>query len=182
MKSSEVFFTSDTHFGHKKMAALRGFADVDEMNERMVEVWNSIVPRTGVVYHMGDVSFMSKAKTQALLYRLNGSICLVRGNHDGDSTTKTTRFMWVRDYYELKVEDTDVRIIMCHYAFRVWNMSHYGTWNLHGHSHGNLPPIGGQMDVGVDTNRLSPYTYAAVAANMRVRGSFVPVDHHKEPT
>jgi hypothetical protein len=40
---------------------------------------------------------------------------------------------------------------MCHFAFRSWNLMHYGSWNLHGHSHGNLPPSRGkQLDVGVD--------------------------------
>ena len=31
-------------------------------------------------------------------------------------------------------------VVLCHYAMRVWDRSHYGSWHLYGHSHGNLPP------------------------------------------
>ena len=30
-------------------------------------------------------------------------------------------------------------IVLCHYAMRVWQKSHYGAWMLYGHSHGTLP-------------------------------------------
>lgn len=30
---------------------------------------------------------------------------------------------------------------MSHYAMRVWNQSHKGSWMLHGHSHGTLEPM-----------------------------------------
>ena len=42
---------------------------------------------------------------------------------------------------------------------RVWNKSHYGSWELYGHSHGTLEPIGKQLDVGVDTNNFYPYSF-----------------------
>jgi calcineurin-like phosphoesterase family protein len=47
-------------------------------------------------------------------------------------------------------------IILCHYAMRVWDRSHYGSMHLYGHSHGHLPDYGKSMDVGVDCHNYYP--------------------------
>ena len=39
---------------------------------------------------------------------------------------------------------------------RVWARSHYNSWQVYGHSHGNLPSVGKQWDVGVDNNDYHP--------------------------
>jgi calcineurin-like phosphoesterase family protein len=39
--------------------------------------------------------------------RLHGNICLIRGNHDKTADRMKESFSWVKDYYELKVEDAD---------------------------------------------------------------------------
>lgn len=180
--SEQLYFTSDTHFGHKMMAeTIRGFPSIDEMDAALIERWNAVVPKKGaMVFHLGDVSFRPNARTEQILMDLNGTKLLVEGNHDRLSGATRGQFAWVKDYYELTVEDTKQRLVLCHYAFRTWNRAHFGAWNLHGHSHGNLPNIGGQMDVGVDTNNLLPYTYAEVAAFLSVR-PYIAVDHHAPP-
>lgn len=180
MHSSELYFTSDTHFGHKMIAEkIRGFSSTDEMDEFLIKMWNAVIPPDGRVYHLGDLSFRNRPRTESILARLNGIKCLILGNHDHLSKVAYAAFQWVKDYYELKVEDTGQRIVLCHYAFRVWNRGHYGAWNLHGHSHGNLlPEIWGQLDVGVDTNSLAPYTYADVVAKMALKPAYEPADHH----
>ncbi len=54
------------------------------------------------------------------------------------------------------------------------------AWMLYGHSHGNLPDIGGKtMDVGVDCHGYKPISLDEVAEFMAGR-EFVPVDHHIE--
>lgn len=50
----------------------------------------------------------------------------------------------------------EYHITLCHYAMRVWNKSHFNAWQLYGHSHGNLSPLGKQYDVGVDNNDFNP--------------------------
>lgn len=176
-----TFFTADTHYFHKGILeySKRPFADVSEMNEAMVNRWNSVVSKNDIVYHLGDVSMGSSKATREILYSLNGLIRLVRGNHDraikGDLAK---RFEWVKDYYEAKGPDGR-KIILCHYAFQVWNQSHYGSWHLHGHSHGSLAPWNvKRMDVGVDTNKFYPYSMDKIEALMALRG-FSAVDHHK---
>ena len=52
----EIFFTADTHFCHGKsfLYEPRGFTNVNEMNETIVERWNSVVKPEDEVYHLGD--------------------------------------------------------------------------------------------------------------------------------
>jgi calcineurin-like phosphoesterase family protein len=178
-----IFFTGDTHYGHRLMISekvrnRRPFSNTHEMNNALVEAWNAKVGHSDEVYHLGDVSFMSPKWTKEVLYRLNGRIYLLRGNHDkrmkGDVLD---RFEWVQHYFELHVQKQ--LIVLCHYAFRVWNKSHHGSWNLHGHSHNNLSDVGGlQLDVGVDGREdYTPWSLDEVSDYMRARER-VRVDHH----
>lgn len=59
-------------------------------------------------------------------------------------------------------------IVLCHYALRVWDRSHYGSWHLFGHSHGHLPGLGLSLDIGVDCHGYRPLSLAEVADNMRL--------------
>lgn len=199
-----IFFVSDTHFGHRAMSdrfrvgkypydvptSAHDLADPayhqrsrkDAMDAHMIELWNRTVPKHGIVFHLGDVAFRNRSEWFEIFEQLNGEIHLRRGNHDGK--LNTDGFASVADYSELTVrlsEYEEQRLVLAHYALRSWNRMHYGAWNLHGHSHGNLSPIGRQLDVGVDctlvTPELRPISFAEVAAYMAGR-DFVAVDHH----
>jgi calcineurin-like phosphoesterase family protein len=54
-----IFFTGCTHFGHANIIKLaqRPFASIEEMNEVLVERWNSTVGSDDTVYHLGDFSW-----------------------------------------------------------------------------------------------------------------------------
>lgn len=114
-----------------------------------------------------------------ILSRLNGNICLIKGNHDRLKPEVRDRFCWVKDYYESKTEDGR-KIVMCHYPFLTWNKAHHGAWMLHGHSHGNLrAPETTRMDVGIDTrDDFAPYSFDEIEKIMSKR-SYLIVDHHK---
>ena len=147
------------------------------MDEALVANWNSVVGLTDTVYLLGDVSFHRTARTLELLVKLRGFIALIRGNHDKRLSSEiTARFMFVKDLYTLQVDDVSVSgkrpgqqdIILCHYALRTWEKSHYGAWNLYGHSHGNLTddPHVRAIDVGVDCHNYHPISYEQVKAIM----------------
>ncbi|KKN65639.1 hypothetical protein LCGC14_0479550 [marine sediment metagenome] len=190
MRDNE-FATSDHHFGHKTMLTManpRPFDSVEEMNEELIARWNAKVPAKGaIVYHLGDFSWMNREKTNDIFNRLNGTIRLVRGNHDreklswpGKWESERIGFDWIRDYYESKTAD-GIKVCMMHYPFQVWNKGHYGAWMLHGHSHGNLvsPDWMRRLDVGVDNHpNYEPYSFAEIADLMKDRG-FRPQDHHR---
>lgn len=190
----QLFFTSDSHFGHKSMAnhwrrgkfPVAGLGDdqKDAMDAELIHQWNSVVPPCGIVYHIGDVTFRNAKETGKILDKLNGEVHLIPGNHDKKQINVLRDWGWIIEPQYLEIDVGEQRIIMCHYAFRSWNRMHYGAWNLHGHSHGNLEESNGkQLDVGVDcesvTTALRPLTYFEIHAWM-ARTQFVPVDHHTQ--
>ena len=58
MPSSNRYFTSDLHFGHRAVIeyAKRPFASVDEMDAAMIARWNAAVKPDGIVFVVGDFS------------------------------------------------------------------------------------------------------------------------------
>ena len=171
-----IFFTSDHHFGHKNIIKFsnRPFASVEEMDETMIERWNEKVNPEDEVYHLGDVALCSPSKLRKILARLNGKIYLIKGNHEKAAMECADQFEWVKDYYELTVEDEEFHegknmIILLHYGMRVWNASHWGTYHLYGHSHGTLPddPKMRAIDVGVDCHDFYPLSYEEVKVLMK---------------
>jgi calcineurin-like phosphoesterase family protein len=184
VSAERLFFTADTHFYHKNINYImkRPYSSMEEMIETMILLWNTTVPKDGTVFHLGDVSFGNTTNTVSVLGQLNGKIHLIKGNHDhGMSATVREIFTTTSDYTELLVNEgggTKQRISLMHYPLRVWNHSHYGAWNLHGHSHGSLEPIGKQLDVGVDCCAYKPISYHDIKKYMDA-SSIVNQDHHK---
>jgi calcineurin-like phosphoesterase family protein len=150
----KTFFTSDTHFGDHRVLNIRPrpFGSVSEMNELMIERWNSRVREHDVVWHLGDFASNTKI-AQSILSRLNGRKHLVIGNIDREGI-RALGWSSVQAYMELSLDG--VMVVLCHYPFRTWNGVHRGAINLHGHSHGRLKPLRRQFDVGVDENDFSP--------------------------
>ena len=161
--------------------------NVDQMNQAMIHLWNSVVKPDDSVYHLGDF-FLGKSVDQArnILLQLNGKIHLVRGNHCSIDDQLQRHFEWVKDYYELSVPDEDCKgrngkqlIVLSHYAFRVWNQSHRGSFHCYAHSHGSLPddPNLLSMDVGCMLHGLKPISYLEVKDFMKKK-TWKPIDHH----
>ncbi len=189
----QIWFTSDTHFGHANVIRFnkRPFKDVEQMDAMLIKNWNSVVGYQDDVYHLGDFSLTSAERSLRILEQLNGRIHLIKGNHEKSVLEKSftrEKFAWIKDYYELKVDDPDARgkhsqqsIVLLHYAMKVWNKSHHGSWHLYGHSHGSLPDDINSLsfDVGVDSHDYFPISYDEVKRIMSKK-EFKPIDHHGE--
>lgn len=182
----KVWFTSDLHFGHKAVIKYgrRPFADVDSMDEYIIHRWNSVVDEKDHVYLLGDVSFRKKTETIRILRRLHGTIFLIKGNHDKLKGDVLKRFAWVKDYHMLKLAEygLDHMIVLCHYPLRSWDRMHYGIWHAHGHSHGNIPPYGKSIDVGIDSaakliGAYVPFELSFIKSHLDKR-EFYSEDHH----
>lgn len=174
----KIFFTSDHHFGHKNILKFseRPFSDVEEMNEVLIQKWNEKIDAEDEVYHLGDVGLMSSGKLRSILDRLNGKIYLINGNHEKSAQACAKRFEWIKDYYELVVEDDEFErgqqlIVLFHYALREWNASHWGSYHLYGHAHGTLPDDKNarSFDIGVDCHDFYPLSYEEVKAIMKTK-------------
>ena len=166
------FFTSDTHFYHHNILVKynphsRSGRDANEMTELMILAWNAKVGPDDVVYHLGDVSFADEQKTAGVLFRLNGTIHLIKGNHDKSalSTTCRKRFATITPYERINVAGQAV--VLFHYPIYEWDQMHRGAFHLYGHVHGRKTVPGRAMDVGVDTRPnkdMAPYSWDEVHA------------------
>lgn len=101
------------------------------MNEALIRNWNSVVKPIDIVHHLGDFAFCNEEKYNKLLNRLNGTIHLILGNHDKLTGEIPFRFASVQDYKILKYEGR--RIVLFHYAMRVWKRHQAGYYHAFGH-------------------------------------------------
>ena len=78
----KIFMIADTHFGDENIIKFEGrpFKSVKEMNQTMIENWNSVVSDEDTVFVLGD--FISDASCLPLIDNLKGHIKLILGNHD----------------------------------------------------------------------------------------------------
>jgi calcineurin-like phosphoesterase family protein len=165
-----VYFTADPHFGHENIIRLceRPFETAEEMNTELLRHWQALRPGD-TLYCLGDVAF-DQVPTQLALDSLARGVQLhwFWGNHDVRKrklVTEHKRVAWAGDLKGIKVEDE--YMALCHYPMRSWNRSYHGSWQLHGHCHARLEPIGRQLDVGVDNaarllGAYRPFTFAEV--------------------
>jgi calcineurin-like phosphoesterase family protein len=156
--------TSDHHFLHNNILNIckRPFQTVDEMNEKLIENWNSVVKNGDIVYYLGDFAIEKHNMANALvslteiLSKLKGKKILVKGNHDElYLDLYRDHFHNMIDYFELMINKK--RIVMCHYPFEEWRDKYKNSIHLHGHSHGNSSKVENRYDVGVDTNNFQLY-------------------------
>jgi calcineurin-like phosphoesterase family protein len=196
------YFTSDTHFNHKNIIKYcsrgafnnlpefaggteRLFNDVEEMNEHLVERWNSTVTDNDRIYHLGDVAFGNKDEAIKICNRLKGHMILVYGNHD----LKCKDEYWLRAGFQevhrlgygktLLYENDGWEFQLSHYPYRK-DLTEYddreylhfhapeqdslssGKVLLHGHVHTQWKTRGNMVNVGVDVWNYRPVSIASI--------------------
>lgn len=173
-----TWFTSDTHFQHASVIrhSQRPFSSVTEMDDTMVKRWNEVVGRHDQVWHLGDFSWHGSRGALRILDRLQGGVHLVWGNHDDNQTRKLSRWLSSQPYAEIKLDG--VRLVLFHYAMKVWNRAHHGAIHLYGHSHRSLPGDSQSCDVGVDCWDFRPVSLGQIKERLAQSPLRDPVDHH----
>lgn len=149
-------FTSDLHFFHKNICKFSGRPwDYEENTEKLIEIWNNNVKPGDTCWHLGDFFFVGKnkaSKCREVLEQLNGTIRCIQGNHDPsdlmNALLESGHIETLDKMKEIKINKT--KVVMCHYPMVVWNQSHRGSIQLHGHCHGSLHNFGKSIDVGLD--------------------------------
>lgn len=168
-----TYFIADSHFGHDKIREYcnRPFGSVQEMDEAMIANWNMVVGDEDTVYHLGDVTLKGLDTFVLCMGRLKGHIRIVPGSHDwrwlielrkrkmrvlsASGVPITILEPLITLEFERRGQHALV-VVLCHYAMRVWDRSHYKSLHLYGHSHDTLPGLERSMDVGVDANGFAP--------------------------
>lgn len=157
MSYVQKFYISDTHFGHEAALGFceRPFSSVTEMDDAMVDAWNSAVKPSDLVYHLGDFAFGGASHAKSIFQRLNGRKVLILGNHDvdrdGNALPHLLELPWDQEpRHSLMTSDGGSRLFLSHYAHRVWPASNKGSYHFYGHSHARLDSVELSRDVGVD--------------------------------
>ena len=156
-----IWFSADFLCGHAKIIeyAKRPFKDVEEMDEAILEAFDNTVSKDDLVFFLGDIAFGEDLARQTLISMLKKTeVHFIVGNHDKDYL-KTINSLTGSVNSLLDISIDGQPITLCHYAMRIWHKSHFDSWQLFGHSHGRLHPVGKQWDVGVDNNNFMPISY-----------------------
>jgi calcineurin-like phosphoesterase family protein len=186
---SEIFITSDEHYGHANIIQFcdRPFVSTEQMQETIIERHNKKVPNNKhhLTIHAGDMFWqtMTEGEALAILTRLNGRHAFLYGNHDElmeRSRLLPDAFEWVRgrnkENTSHSVQFNKHRIVISHFAQRVWQNSHKGSWHVYGHSHGEIAELGKSFDIGVDCHNFEPWSLEEIEAKMSKLSS-----HHVIP-
>lgn len=171
------FVTSDLHFYHKGILKFcqdtRPYKDVEEMNQGLIDHWNSVVGENDEVLHLGDFSFKGKEATQEILNQLNGNITFVLGNHC--KVFRNSLDVKAVDYLEFRFNGT--KVCAMHFHISNFNQQGRGAVMIFGHSHGNYQPLGRTLDCGFDNHgRILPLQEAI---DFCLERDIYCSDHHK---
>lgn len=159
-----VWFTADTHFGHKRIPfyARRLFcldererrqidsvpsgsssawspspASIARMDDHLISRINEVVGKDDILWHLGDFCCGKGSHLFDTARRYRERIeCrnVFLVLGNHDSDEMSSIFRGCFDYREIKVGQRN--IVLSHYAQCFWNRSHYGSWMLYGHAHG----------------------------------------------
>ena len=130
----KIWFSSDSHYYHTnilKYCPNRTYSTVEEMNEDLVNRWNSVVSPDDTVYFLGDFSLAFRP-VELFTKRLNGHKHLIAGNHDfvhnshKKSRTLENKTIWFKKYLDngwesvqqcLELDIGDKIINLCHLPY-----------------------------------------------------------------
>lgn len=178
----EIYFTSDTHFCHNQdfLYEPRGFTNVNDMNEAIVENWNKIVKPDDEVWHLGDMALGDIDDACKYINQLNGTIRWIRGNHCTEKKIgkiiEECPAVWEIGWaYQIKIGKHS--IYMSHYPTLTTNFDdkHFSQHviNLHGHTHQQTNwlqltnPF--MYHVGVDSHNCTPVHIDEILVDIRNR-------------
>lgn len=140
------------------MALKRGFSSAEEMNEHIVEKWNSVVRKGDVVYLLGDVS-MEKA-TYDILDRLKGFKKVILGNHDMPQhiVKLLDHVNSVCGMIKYKSSSLRISVFLTHCPIHPMELDYRVSYNIHGHVHENNIPDDRYINVSCEAVDYTPRT------------------------
>lgn len=151
---------SDTHFGHANMLKFTKpdgtkvrpeFDSVEDMDEYMIDKWNSTVGIYDRVYHLGD--FCINRRHLHVASRLNGQIVLVKGNHDIFKLKDYVQF-----FYDIRAYVIRDGLCMSHIPLREEQLR--DDWfNPHGHIHAQEINHPKYINMCVEHHDYTPVAY-----------------------
>lgn len=173
-----LFFTSDTHFGHKHILDFchRPYRDVEEHDRALIDNWNSVVGVDDTVFHLGDFGFGGFPFWKQIREQLNGHIILIVGNHDWKNLTAGSKLLFDECISQARIIIDGKTIYLNHFPFLCFSHANIETYGkdyaiqLYGHIHSGPLSTSNDMtrcsicyptqyDVGVDNNNFTPISW-----------------------
>lgn len=165
---STNYYIADLHLGHAKIIQMcsRPFSDEDEMDQALIQNWNSAVTESDNVYIAGDFCLNNRKKAADYLHQLNGRKHLILGNHDRGITKDPEAVKCFESIDQmLTVKDSGKKIFICHYPVAEWPGYYQGYLHFYGHIHnsGNeahriMSRLEGSYNIGADLTGFTPRT------------------------
>lgn len=176
-----IFYTSDLHLGNSNIIGYenRPWKTVEEMDAGLIDNWNQVVGGNDEVYVLGDFCFKGVSKAIQHLENLNGTIHLIRGNHDSFMGQQTFELYVARQlnawchsgkcvphilnegWYK-RIVDGEHEVVLSHFPILHWDgQDDRHSLHLYGHMHsrpGVQHPHHAAFNVGVDVNDYRPVT------------------------
>lgn len=208
-----------SNWSHADEKSLRLHESVEDMNEDLIYQINRTVDAKATLYILGDLIFSKDINDLKYIFSQIKckNIHLILGNHDQlilkhyESCLRI--FKTINTRLEIKVRyplpgidpnrekwEGTQRIVLSHYAMRVWNQSHRDSWMLYGHSHCSLDCIKHSnpeaqavndyyqkrltMDVGVNNafqilGEYRPFSFEELQHILKDRSTLY-IDHHEK--
>lgn len=176
---SDIYLTSDTHFGHGNIIKFcnRPFENAREMDEVMIEKWNAKVKSEDIVMHLGDFAYGGSQYIKRLVQSLNGKISLLLGDHDRETKLWDAGFLDIRRYVTI-----ENKAVLFHWPIESWQGAFRKVYHFHGHSHGNLKhKLPRRMDISVDCTNFEPLHFDEAIA-MAPDGKFSEDNENEDDT
>lgn len=178
------YYTADLHFGHINVIKHddRPFKTIDEMEEVLINNWNSRVRDNDDVYIVGDFTFRNAKSVSYYCNRLHGRKHLILGNHDRLKDEDRECFVEICD---LKyINDHGRKICLCHYPIAEWNGYFRGDYLIYGHIHNNknaafdtMSKYERALNAGCMINNYMPVTFEELVENNKIfRGNIETID------
>jgi calcineurin-like phosphoesterase family protein len=172
----EHWITADLHLGHANISRYCGrpFSDPDDMDEAILESWNTTVGPDDRVLILGDLALGRIANSLAVSRRLHGHKILLAGNHDRCAAFHGLKAAgWVLRYQDdggiaevrqgtlrLDLGSKHPSVLACHFPYvgDTVDLLRYseqrpidkGEWLVHGHVHDSWRQAGRQINVSLD--------------------------------
>lgn len=152
-----VWFSADHHDSHDKIIEICSRpTTVADHREWLIEtVLNAHVGKKDKLYLLGDLSFGPRKEVESkFISKIRGSKTLILGNHDRN-LRNSTYFAEItqRKNFTFSRGGLNIHIVLDHFPLASWDRKPYGSWHLHGHTHGRFVNHGLSWDVGIDNWR-----------------------------
>lgn len=132
-----AFVYSDPHFDSESIITngKRPFANVAEMNTKLIENYNAVITKQDVCWWLGDIMYgATKDKVRKILSRMRGRKFLIMGNHDRSHSRTWWLDCGFERVFEHPIYNAEQYIMLSHEP-----LPEFGNMrplvNIHGHIH-----------------------------------------------